>query len=51
MLRKAARAVKFALMPFFHPVLIEHCVQYGEDTEASLRGQIRFVLKALCSPD
>jgi len=34
-------------MPFFHPVLIEHCVQHGEDTEAALRDQIRFILKAL----
>src|SRR5213078_1663381 len=31
--------------PFFHPVLIEHCVQHGEDTEAALRDQIRFILK------
>jgi len=44
---EAARAVKFAFMPFFHPILIEHCVQHGEDTEASLRDQIRFIIKAL----
>ncbi|NOJ39185.1 TetR/AcrR family transcriptional regulator [Bradyrhizobium australiense] len=44
---EAARAVKSAFMPFFHPILIEHCVQYGEDTEAGLRDQIRFILKAL----
>ncbi|MGY4474859.1 TetR/AcrR family transcriptional regulator [Bradyrhizobium sp. USDA 3364] len=37
---EAARAVKFAFMSFFHPILIEHCVQHGEDTEASLRDQI-----------
>ena len=44
---EAARAVRSAFMPFFHPVLIEHCVQHGEDTEAALRDQIRFILKAL----
>ncbi|MDE5451717.1 TetR family transcriptional regulator [Bradyrhizobium sp. CSA112] len=44
---EAARAVKSAFMPFFHPILIEHCVQHGEDTEAGLRDQIRFILKAL----
>lgn len=44
---EAARAVRSAFMPFFHPVLIEHCVQHGEDTEASLRDQIRFILRAL----
>jgi hypothetical protein len=44
---ESARAVKFAFMPFFHPILVEHCVQHGEDTEASLRDQIRFILKAL----
>jgi len=44
---EAARAVKSAFMPFFHPILIEHCVEHGEDTEAGLRDQIRFILKAL----
>jgi len=44
---ETARAVRSAFMPFFHPILIEHCVQHGEDTEASLRDQIRFILKAL----
>ncbi|WP_309144822.1 hypothetical protein [Bradyrhizobium sp. CCGB12] len=44
---EAARAVRSAFMPFLHPILIEHCVQHGEDTEAGLRGQIRFILKAL----
>ncbi|ANW04912.1 TetR/AcrR family transcriptional regulator [Bradyrhizobium icense] len=44
---KAARAVKSAFTPFFHPILIEHCLQHGEDTEAGLREQIRFILKAL----
>jgi AcrR family transcriptional regulator len=44
---EAARAVKLAFMPFFHPILIEHCVQHGEDTEASLRDQIGFIIKAL----
>src|SRR6266704_962219 len=39
---EAARAVRSAFMPFFHPVLIEHCVQHGEDTEAALRDQIRY---------
>jgi AcrR family transcriptional regulator len=44
---KAAQAVKFAFVPFFHPILIEHCVQQGEDMEPDLRDQIRFILKAL----
>jgi hypothetical protein len=44
---ETARAVRSAFMPFFHPILIEHCVQHGEDTEATLRDQIRFSLKAL----
>jgi AcrR family transcriptional regulator len=44
---EAVRAVRSAFMPFYHPILIEHCVQNGEDTEASLRDQIRFILKAL----
>ncbi|QQO23382.1 TetR family transcriptional regulator [Bradyrhizobium diazoefficiens] len=44
---EAARAVRSAFVPFFHPILIEHCVQHGEDTEAGLRDQIRFVMKAL----
>lgn len=48
---EAARAVKYAFMPFFHPILIEHCVQHGEDTEAGLRDQIRFILKALGKSD
>jgi AcrR family transcriptional regulator len=43
----AARAVNAAFTPFFHPILIEHCVQHGGDTEAGLREQIRFILKAL----
>ncbi len=44
---EAARAVRSAFIPFFHPILIEHCVEHGEDTEAGLRDQIRFILKAL----
>jgi AcrR family transcriptional regulator len=44
---EAARAVSSSFMPFLHPILIEHCVQQGEDTEAGLRDQIRFILKAL----
>jgi AcrR family transcriptional regulator len=44
---KAARAVRTAFTPFFHPALIERCIQHGEDTEAGLRDQIRFILKAL----
>jgi len=44
---EAARAVKCALMPFLHPILIEQAVRRGEDTETSLRNQIRFILKAL----
>ncbi|WP_159592493.1 TetR/AcrR family transcriptional regulator [Chelativorans xinjiangense] len=48
---EAARAIKTAFMPFFHPILIEHCVQHCEDTEAGLRAQIRFILKALGKSD
>jgi AcrR family transcriptional regulator len=48
---EAARAVNTAFTPFFHPILIEHCIQHGEDTEAGLRGQIRFILKALGKSD
>ena len=44
---QAARAVKMAFTPFFHPTLIEHCIRHGEDTEADLHNQIRFKLKAL----
>ena len=44
---EAARAVKTTFMPFFHPVLIEQCFQHGEDTEAGLREQIRFIGRAL----
>jgi AcrR family transcriptional regulator len=44
---EAARAVRSACMPFLHPILIDHCIQHGEDTEAGLRDQIRFILKAL----
>ncbi|PJG51240.1 TetR family transcriptional regulator [Bradyrhizobium forestalis] len=44
---EAARAVRSAFVPFFHPILLEHCVAHGEDTQAGLRGQIRFILKAL----
>lgn len=48
---EAARAVRLAFMPFFHPILIEHCVQQRGDTEADMRGQIRFILKALGRSD
>jgi len=48
---EAARAVKTAFIPFFHPILIEQCLQHGEDTEAGLREQIRFILKALGKSD
>ncbi|RUU13434.1 TetR/AcrR family transcriptional regulator [Mesorhizobium sp. USDA-HM6] len=48
---ETARAVNTAFMPFFHPILIEHCLQHGEDAEAGLREQIRFSLKALGKPD
>jgi len=44
---EAARAVKSAFTPFFHPILIEHCVQHCEDTEVGLRDQISFILQAL----
>ena len=50
-LAEAARAVKTASLPFFHPILIEHCVQHREDTEAAMREQIRFVLKAFGKSD
>jgi len=46
---RAARAIKTAFISFFHPVLIEQCVQWGEDTEARLHDQIRFIQKALGS--
>jgi AcrR family transcriptional regulator len=48
---EAARAVNSAFMPFFHPILIEQCVQHGEDAEAGLRDQIRFILRALGKSD
>jgi AcrR family transcriptional regulator len=38
---ETARAALSAFVLFFHPVLVEHCVQHGEDTEAGLRNQIR----------
>ena len=44
---EAARAVKATFTPFFHAILIEQCIQHGEDAEAGLREQIRFILKAL----
>ncbi|MBZ9792147.1 TetR/AcrR family transcriptional regulator [Rhizobium sp. 3T7] len=44
---QAARSVMNAFMPFYHPVLVEQRVRNGEDTEAGLRDQIRFFLKAL----
>ncbi|HEV2160557.1 TetR/AcrR family transcriptional regulator [Bradyrhizobium sp.] len=44
---EAARGVKFAFMPFFHPILLEQHVQHGDDIEADLHDQIRFVLRAL----
>jgi AcrR family transcriptional regulator len=44
---EAARAVNASFMPFLHPILIEHRVQHGEDTEVGLREQIRFIRKAL----
>ncbi|WP_198023357.1 hypothetical protein [Ensifer sp. WSM1721] len=48
---EAARAVKTAFTPFFYPILVEHCVQRGEDTEAAPREQIRFIQKALGKSD
>ena len=48
---EAARAVRTAVTPFFHPILIEHSVDHGEDTEAGLREQIRFIRKALGKSD
>lgn len=48
---QAARAVRFAFMPFFHPILIEHCVKQREDMETDMRSQIRFILKALSTSD
>src|SRR6266700_6609952 len=47
---EAARAVRSAFVTFLHPILIEHCVRHGEDTEAALRDQIRFILKLWASP-
>ncbi|GEC33457.1 TetR family transcriptional regulator [Sinorhizobium fredii] len=48
---EAARAVKTAFMPFIHPILIEHCLQHCEDTDAGLREQIRFIRKAIGRSD
>jgi AcrR family transcriptional regulator len=48
---EAARAINTAFTPFFHPILIEQCLQHGENTEAALREQIRFILKALGKSD
>jgi hypothetical protein len=47
----SARAIHAAVMPFSHPILIEHCVQHGEDIELGLREQIRFILRALGKSD
>jgi AcrR family transcriptional regulator len=44
---ETARAVNTAFTPFFHPILIEHSVEHGEDTDAGLREQICFIQKAL----
>jgi AcrR family transcriptional regulator len=48
---EAARAINTAFTPFFHPILIEQCLQHGENTEAALREQIRFILRALGKSD
>ncbi|MCR4268842.1 TetR/AcrR family transcriptional regulator [Nitratireductor sp. ZSWI3] len=48
---EAARCVKRAFVSFLHPMMIEHCIQHGEDTEEGLREQIRFILKALGKQD
>ncbi|WOS66873.1 TetR/AcrR family transcriptional regulator [Sinorhizobium fredii] len=44
---ETACAVNTAFTPFLHPILIEHSVRRGEDTEAALRQQFRFIQKAL----
>ena len=44
---EAARAVRSAFTPFLHPILIERYAVHGEDSEASMRAQICFILKAL----
>jgi AcrR family transcriptional regulator len=44
---QAARSVMTAFIPFYHPILVEQWVRNGEDTEAGLHDQIRFILKAL----
>jgi len=44
---QAARSVMTAFTPFYHPILVEQWVRNGEDTEAGLHDQIRFILKAL----
>ncbi|TGQ71599.1 TetR/AcrR family transcriptional regulator [Mesorhizobium sp. M00.F.Ca.ET.186.01.1.1] len=48
---EAARAVNTAFMPFFHPILLEHCPRHGEGLGAGLREQTRFILKALGKSD
>jgi AcrR family transcriptional regulator len=44
---ETALAVNTAFTPFFHPILIKRSVRRGENTEARLREQFRFVQKAL----
>jgi len=48
---EAARALNTAFTPFFHPILVEHSVDHGEDTDAGLCEQIRFIRKALGNSD
>jgi AcrR family transcriptional regulator len=48
---EAARAIHTAFASFFHPILIQHCLERGEETEAGLRAQVRFSLKALGKSD
>ncbi|QZZ37412.1 TetR family transcriptional regulator [Nitratireductor kimnyeongensis] len=44
---EAARSVKAAFVPFLHPLMIEHCLRFHDDTEERLREQLRFILRGL----
>jgi len=48
---QSARSIMNAFIPIYHPVLVEQRVRNGEDIEAGLRDQIRFILKALGGSD
>ncbi|MFS8055691.1 TetR/AcrR family transcriptional regulator [Rhizobium sp. BR 317] len=47
----ATRGVITAFLPFFHPVLLEQCVQEGKGTAGAAHAQIRFIMRALGKSD